>query len=307
MDGSDAPPVAVICGPTAAGKTQVAHWLAERFPVTIVSADSRQVYRGFDIGTAKPTPAERAAVPYLGIDILPPTDRASAAWWAECAEGWIGESERAGRVPLVVGGTGLYMRALFSPFFEEPALDPDRRRALEHELARLDTSELRRWTTCLDPSRAHLGRAQLLRAIEVALLTGQRLSRLHAVRARPARRRARYLLVDKGGRLRDDIARRTHSMLAAGWREEVRALMQSVPHDAPAWNGTGYRTIRALEEGLLDATRAEERIVTETRQYAKRQRTWFRHQLPEAEVTHVSTETEGWMDRTLAWWTEQDA
>src|SRR6185295_1107504 len=120
-----------------------------------------------------------------------------------------------------------------------------------------------------------LGRTQLLRAIEIALLTGQRLSKLHAERARAPRRRARYLVVDPGESLRSDIARRTRSMFDAGWRSEVRSLMHSVPADAPAWNGTGYRTIRALEEGMLTEPDAESQIVIETRQYAKRQRTWF--------------------------------
>jgi tRNA dimethylallyltransferase len=304
LDDSRQPAIPVICGPTGAGKTFVAHWLAERVPISIVSADSRQLYRGFDIGTAKPPAEERARVPYLGIDVVDPTERASAAWWADNADRWITEIEQGGRLPLVVGGTGLYLRALFAPLFEEPALDVDQRAALERELAHLATEELRRWVRVLDPGRAHLGRTQLLRATEIALLTGQRLSDLHTTLARPARRRARYLVVDPGARLRDDIATRTRLMFAAGWREEVRNLGRSVPSDAPAWNGTGYRTIRALEEGVLTEAAAIEQIITETRQYAKRQRTWFRHQLGGQDVTRVSTTEPDWKTRALAWWEE---
>jgi tRNA dimethylallyltransferase len=128
--GSSAPAIPVVCGPTAAGKTRLALWLAERADVTIVSADSRQLYRGFDIGTAKPTPAERRAVPHCGVDVLDPTQRASAAWWADRADEWIREALAQGRAPLVVGGTGLYLRALFASLFEEPPLDDERRVSL---------------------------------------------------------------------------------------------------------------------------------------------------------------------------------
>src|ERR1043166_8108074 len=111
----------VICGPTAAGKSAIALWLAERNRAAIVSADSRQVYCGFDVGTAKPTAAERARVPHYGIDVAQPIERYSAAAWASGADTWI-ETERAGgREPIVVGGTGLYLRALFEGLFLEPA------------------------------------------------------------------------------------------------------------------------------------------------------------------------------------------
>src|SRR5207249_1127580 len=141
---------------------------------------SRQIYRGFDVGTAKPTPAERARVPHEGIDVVEPTERYSAAAWASAANGWIASSLAARRTPLVVGGTGLYLRALFDGLFEEPHLDPDRRRALQAELDHISSDELRRWVAVLDPARSHLGRTQLIRAVEIALLTGRRMSDLHA-------------------------------------------------------------------------------------------------------------------------------
>jgi tRNA dimethylallyltransferase len=304
---SSAAPIRVICGPTAAGKTPLALWLARHHEVTIVSADSRQLYRRLDVGTAKPSIEERRLVPHRGIDVLEPTERASAAWWAERADEWVREALASGRVPLGVGGTGLYLRALFGELFGEPDLDPVRRTALAVQLARLPTRELRRWVEMLDPSRAALGRTQLLRAVEIALLTGARLSALHRERPRPARWRARYLVVDPGAALATRIEARVSAMLDAGWRDEVRSLMRELPADAPAWNATGYRTIRLLEAGALDERDAIHRVIVDTRQYAKRQRTWFRHQVPEAEVTRLDPCVPDWQARALSWWTTCDA
>src|SRR5674476_501294 len=156
-----AEPLRIICGPTGAGKSALAMALARVHAATIISADSRQIYRGFDIGTAKPTPRERREVPHRGIDVCDPAERYSAAKWADGARGWIDESHAAGRVPLVVGGAGLYLRALTAPLFDEPPLDPAHRAALETALAAYSVSELRRWCMELDPPRAHLGRTQL--------------------------------------------------------------------------------------------------------------------------------------------------
>jgi tRNA dimethylallyltransferase len=291
-----------VCGPTAAGKTRLALWLASRADVTIISADSRQLYRRFDVGTAKPTAAERRAVPHCGIDVLDPTERASAAWWADRADAWIRDCLATGRVPLVVGGTGLYLRALFGDLFDEPALDESRRAGLQRELSSYSVDTLRRWVRELDPPRAALGRTQLLRALEIALLTGRRVSELHRERQRPPRWTARYLVVDPGPALSARIAERVDAMIADRWREEVRALIAEVPADAPAWNATGYRTIRLLEEGELTERNALERVVIDTRQYAKRQRTWFRHQLAGADVTRLDPRDPDWESRALSWW-----
>ena len=196
-----------------------------------------------------PPPDERARVPHQGIDVVDPTERYSAAAWAASADAWIDEARRAGRTPLVVGGTGLYLRALFEGLFEEPPLERDRRSALEATLAELSVDELRRWVTILDPARAHLGRTQLMRAAEIALLTGHRLSDLHRDRARTSRWRPRYLVVDPGPALAARIATRIDDMLDHGWPEEVRRLMQTVPAEAPAWNATGYDAVRRLVRG----------------------------------------------------------
>ena len=287
-DASAGADVRVICGPTAAGKSAIALWLAARQPSVIVSADSRQVYRGFDIGTAKPTAEERAAVVHHGIDVIDPTERYSAAAWATAADAWVDEAYTSRTTPLVVGGTGLYLRALFEGLFAEPALDPARRASIGGVLAELDVAELRRWTAVIDPTRAHLGRTQLLRSIEIALLTGSRLSELHRMHARQPRWRPRYLVVDPGPVLAERIAARIDDMLDHGWPDEVQRLMETVPATAPAWKATGYEAVQRFVTGQLSHDAARERILIETRQYAKRQRTWFRHQLPADRVTRVN-------------------
>ncbi|HJQ21621.1 MAG TPA: tRNA (adenosine(37)-N6)-dimethylallyltransferase MiaA [Gemmatimonadaceae bacterium] len=293
--------IPVICGPTAAGKSAVAAWLALRREIVVISADSRQVYRRFDIGTAKPGEAERARVPHRCIDVADPARRFSAAEWTALAERAIAEAHAQRRVPVVVGGTGFYISSLFKPLWDEPPLDPDRRIALQQELSTMEIDELRRWCERLDPPRAHLGRAQLLRAIEIALLTGKRLSDLHVTLARPARYQASYLLVDPGIRLGSRIAARANGMFDAGWPDEVRALMADVPADAPAWNASGYDAMRDFVRGAVDRDGALDRIVVETRQYAKRQRTWFRHQLAAEPVRRMDTDESGWQEIVDRW------
>jgi tRNA dimethylallyltransferase len=293
--------IPVIAGPTAAGKSAVALWLAQRVRATIIVADSRQIYRGFDIGTAKPDSSEQAVTPHRGIDVVEPTDRYSAAAWAKAADNWITESFIEGRVPIIVGGTGFYLRALFQPLFEEPTFDTSRRGALERVLAPMSVEELRRWCAALDPERAHLGRSQLLRAIEVALLSGHRLSAFHRLRARPARRAARYLVVDPGPTLGHRITTRLDAMLDGGWVEEVKALARDVPDEAPAWKATGYAVVRELVRGQSDRAAAREQILIATRQYAKRQRTWLRHQLVGASVTRVDTSSPSWSASAERW------
>ena len=299
---SDAVDVGVICGPTAAGKSALARRIAAHTPVTIIAADSRQIYRSFDIGTAKPDAAERERVPHRGIDIADPGERYSAAAWAAAADGWIDEARAARRLPLIVGGTGLYLRALFTGLFAEPPLHGERRESLARALGALDLAELRRWATRLDPARAHLGRTQLLRAIEVALLTGQRLSDLHAAPRGDRRWTPRYLVVDPGPDLLDRITSRTDDMLEHGWPEEVARLMDTVPGASPAWNATGYDAVRRMVLGEATPSDTREAVVIRTRQYAKRQRTWFRHQLPMDRVTRVNPSDGQATDAVVATW-----
>jgi tRNA dimethylallyltransferase len=297
----------VICGPTGAGKSAVALDLCETFNGAIVSADSRQIYCGFDIGTAKPTSDECARVTHYGIDIAEPEERYSAARWAREADEWIECACEIEKEPVVVGGTGLYVKALVDPLFSAPDVDPLQRARLEHELESKSVDELRRWCEQLDPPRAHLGRTQLLRAIETALLSGLRISMLHAThqesrKADPEIEAAVYLVVDPGPALASAIEARVDRMLASGWVEEVRGLMSNVPPDAPAWKASGYSVMRDHVDGLLDLSSARQRIIIETRQYAKRQRTWFRHQLPPAAVTVVNPEDSRAEAAVREWW-----
>lgn len=293
--------IPVICGPTGSGKSAVAMWLSLRRELLVISADSRQIYRGFDVGTAKPPTADLDRVPHRGIDVADPTHRYSAAEWATMGQRAIGEARSSGRIPIVVGGTGFYIGALFKPLFAEPPLDPERRKDVQSALEAMETGELRRWCTALDPARAHLGRAQLVRALEVALLTGRRLSELHASQARPSHYQPCYLLVDPGSELQARIQARASAMLDAGWPEEVESLMHTVPDDAPAWNASGYGVVRELVRGDIDREMALERIIIETRQYAKRQRTWFRHQLANDNVRRLHPGESGWQEVVDSW------
>lgn len=275
--------------------------LAESHGLAIMSADSRQVYAGFDVGTAKPSPEERARVPHYGIDVADPRERYSAHRWASDAERWCESARRAGTPPIIVGGTGLYVRAFVQPLAEVPPLDVQRRAALESWLDGLDRETLTRWCERLDPSRARLGRTQQLRAVETALLAGTRLSD-HLLRHTPAPRPARYLIVDPGPVLGTRIADRVHSMVANGFVEEIERLRERVPPDAPAWNASGYEVMRAAVEGTITIAAAIERVIIETRQYAKRQRTWFRHQLPAECVTHINPLDTDAVRQVQAWW-----
>ena len=181
----------MLVGPTAVGKTAVALALAAHWPLEVISADSRQVYRRLDIGTAKPTRKERARVPHHGLDLVEPGAALQRRPLRPRRRGLDRRTSAArDRLPVVVGGTGLYVRALAEGLFREPALDPARRRALDAWTARLEPLELLRWAGRLDPGFAGGGRQRATRAIEVALLTGHPLSLLAAGRAGRGRDRA---------------------------------------------------------------------------------------------------------------------
>ncbi len=294
----------VICGPTAAGKSAIAASLALEYGAAIISADSRQIYRQFDIGTAKPDWSERKAIEHVGIDVADPSERFSASRWATMALAAVSVLRERGVTPVVVGGTGFYIRSLFDPLFVAPDLDGNRRKMLEHFLNPLPLRELRRWCSELDPGRAHLGRYQLVRAIEIALLSGHRISALHARDSAKSALTPAYLLVDPGVGLAARIEQRVDSMITRGWLDEVRALDTRIPEDAPAWNSSGYRVMRSVARGELDLSGARERIIIETRQYAKRQRTWFRHQLGDAPVTTVDPADPECAAIFQRWWKE---
>lgn len=298
--GSDAmaEPVLVLTGPTAVGKSGLALEVAERIGGEIISADSRQVYRGMDIGTAKVTAEERARVPHHGIDLVDPGERYSAGQFARDARRWVGEIRGRDRVPLIVGGTGFFIRALTHPMFEEPAMDPDRREELRTHLSGVGPAGLRAWLDRLDPESAERlsdrgGEQRILRALEVALLTGRTLpwwQRNHPPDTPPLP--TVTVVLDLPRReLYDRINRRVDAMIDRGLATEVAQLLEGgyAPVD-PGMNATGYPEVAAHLEGALSLEEASRRIRSRTRGYARRQLTWFRKKLPEGAV---------WLDGTM--------
>jgi tRNA dimethylallyltransferase len=281
----------VIVGPTAVGKTAVALALAAHWPLEIVSADSRQIYRRLDVGTAKPTRKERARVAHHGLDLIDPGARYSAGHFARDADGWIADIRSRGRLPVVVGGTGLYVRALAEGLFREPALEPGRRRALDAWTARLEPLELLRWAGRLDPGFRGGGRQRAARAIEIALLTGHALSHWQqAARARGAIDPWYIVLTAPRPVLHQRIARRAEEMVRRGLIEEVAAVLsEGHPPGAAGLDGVGIREAVDYLHGRRPRDSVAEAIATSTRQYAKRQQTWFRHQLDGAVRTVDAT------------------
>ena len=273
--------VPVIVGPTAVGKTAVALALAAHWPLEVVSADSRQVYRRLDIGTAKPTRRERARLPHHGLDMVEPGTRYSAGHFARDAEGWVREIRDRGRLPVVVGGTGLYVRALAEGLFQEPTLDPVRRRSLDAFTARLESIELLRWAERLDPGFRGGGRQRAARAVEVALLTGRPLSWWQqAARAQGVIDPWYIVLTVPRPVLHQRILVRAQEMVRRGLIEEVAAVLaEGHAPAAPGLDGIGVREAVDYLHGRRSRESVAEAIAISTRQYAKRQQTWFRHQL----------------------------
>lgn len=289
-------PALALVGPTASGKTALSVEVACRLGGEIISMDSRSVYRGMDIGTAKPTPEERGGIPHHGIDLVEPSARFSAAEWARYARDLIPRIRARGAVPMLVGGTGFFLRALTHPIFREPELDPAGRVRLAEAFDRLDDAELHRWLAALDPAAAARlerwgGRQRVARALEVALLTGRPLTWWHAHSAPEADPIPvlPFVLEVPRDLLFARIDRRVDEMVDAGLIEEVRGLVERYGEDAPGLNAHAYielfpyfRGERTLDEALDLARR-------NTRAYTRRQLTWFRRQLPEGAV---------WLDAT---------
>jgi len=279
---SASPRILVITGPTGVGKSRVAAALAKLTEIEIVSADSGQVYRYLNIGTAKPSPAEREALPHHGLDLVLPTERYSAGRFAREARGWIAEIASRGRLPVVVGGTGFYLRALFEGLFVEPAFDPARREKLRAALEPLGGAELERWAGRLDRAYRGGGAQRAARAVEVALLTGRPLSEHQRSAPAPASGLKPWYAVLRLPRekLTLRIGARTEAMLESGLVDEVRRVLAAgVLKDAPGLEMVGYREVVAMLDGEMDEMELAPAIALATRRYAKRQETWLRHQL----------------------------
>lgn len=278
-----------ITGTTASGKTDLSIALAQRTRIEIVSMDSRQVYRGMDVGTDKVAPEARKAVPHHGLDVVAPDERYSAGRFARDARRWIAEIEERSALPVFVGGTGFFLRALMEPLFDEPALDRERLERLRSWLGARRPDELARFVRVLDPERARLavegGRQRMSRTLEVALLTGVPLSRWHRDRPSEGSGLAGAIVVLEVPRDEMDrrIDERVARMIERGLVDEVRALLDAgCSEEDPGMSGTGYREAVRYLRGDTTLEEAMDEIRRNTRRYARRQLTWLRNQLPES-------------------------
>lgn len=284
-----------ITGPTTSGKTQLSIAVAEALDSEIICMDSRQIYRGMDIGTDKVSREHRERVPHHGLDLRDPDEFYSAGQFGRDAHLVIEQISGRGHVPMLVGGTGLFLRSLTHPIFKQPDIDASRLEAVRGFLATLPMTELARWVTALDPGRSDLAREggpqRVGRTIEVALLTGRPLSWWHR-QGTPDQEPLEGLIVvlDKD---REELDRRIDArvtrMAAGGLVNEVRGLLEKGygPED-PGMSGTGYREVSAYLGGEMTLDEALDRMRSQTRQYARRQLTWFRNQLPE-DAIHIDT------------------
>jgi len=277
----------LLLGPTASGKSALAMAIAQRLPVEIISVDSALVYRGMDIGTAKPDAAERARVPHHLIDIIDPTDAYSAARFALDAARLIAAIRRRGRLPLLVGGTMLYARALTQGMHALPPADPELRARLDAEAARLGWPALHARLARLDPATAaRLEPAdgqRIQRALEVIETTGTPLSALLSAPAPapdPGTPRPLTIALEPSDRaaLHARIERRFDEMLAQGLLDEVARLRARGDLDLalPSMRCVGYRQVWEHLDGRYDLAQTRARGIAATRQLAKRQLTWLR-------------------------------
>lgn len=270
------PGLITICGPTAAGKSGLAIALAQRLGSPILSADSRQVYREFDIGTAKPDRWQRQQVPHYLIDICAPTKTLTVAEYQQQGQDWIAAFQGQGKLPLLVGGTGLYLRAIVQGL-QIPQVAPQGE--LRSQFQALGQSQIHTLLQQVDPISARKihphDPVRTMRALEVFYVTGVPMSR------QQGRRSPLYPILQIGldsepNTLTRRIQHRTEQMVAAGWIAEVKSLCQRHGPDLSLFNTLGYQEIKQHLAGEISLTEAQALTVRRTRQLAKRQRTWFR-------------------------------
>ncbi len=279
------PPLVAIVGPTASGKSSLGIFLAKEFGGEIIACDSTQLYRGFDIGTAKPTPAERASVPHHLLDTLDATEESTAGGYRERALKVLDDLRARSRLPIFTVGTGLYLRALLEgladlPLRSEEIRDRLRASALEHGPGHLHEM-LEHLDSNAAAQIAPADQQKLIRAIEICLLTKKSLTAVHKSGRTPLTgwRILKVGLQPGRDALVQRIHQRTDAMLQAGWLEEVSRLIErGLPDEAKPFQFIGYRELRSHLRGepTLDAARAA--IQQGTRQYSKRQQTWFRRE-----------------------------
>jgi len=279
------PPLVAIVGPTAAGKSVLGVWLAEQFGGEVVACDSTQLYRGFDIGTAKPTVAERRRIPHHLIDVLGPSEIATAGGYRQMAVALLAQLRLRDCLPIFTAGTGLYLRALLEGLANLPQRSEDLRERLRAAATVHPAGHLHRVLSRLDSEAARkispADEQKLIRAIEVCMLTKKSLSEVHRSGRAPLQgwRTLKIGLTPPREALNQRIHARTDAMLASGWLEEVRALLKSgMSENAKPFDFIGYRELRALVNGDLTIDEARAAIQQATRHYAKRQLTWFRRE-----------------------------
>ncbi len=278
--------VVAIVGPTASGKSALGIEVALHLGGEIINCDSVQVYRGIQIATAKVPLAERQGIPHHLIDFVSPDINYTAGEWAREAATTIADVHRRGRVPILVGGTGLYLRAFRNPFFPSPQTDPTLRRRLNELRQHRGPEHLHRLLQRLDPqSAADLfprDWPRVQRAIEVRLQTGAAMSQQKSARPQPhesARHLRVVVLNPPRSEVYQRINERTERHFAAGLVEEVKALLANgVPANSNALGAHGYRRVVEYLEGKRDLTSAIEQTKLDVRHYAKRQLTWFRRE-----------------------------
>lgn len=273
----------VILGPTAVGKTEVGILVAEALDAEILSADSMQVYRGMEIGTAKPTPEQRARVRFHLVDVVDPNETFSAARFKALAWQAIDQIEARGKRVLIVGGTGLYLRVLLEGFTLPPVpQDPTLRARLQAEVQRYGSPFLHQKLQEVDPEAAHQlhpnDAVRIIRALEVYYHTGCPISRLQR-RETPSRRLVKFGLSLPRPLLYQRINERVDRMMAAGFLEEVRNLLsRGYSPDLTSMKSLGYRHMVAYLQGRGSLEEAVEQFKRDTRRFAKRQITWFRRE-----------------------------
>lgn len=286
--------VLAIIGPTAIGKTHLSGLIAEALPVEIVSADSRQIYRHMDIGTAKPDPEFLKRVPHHFISILEPDRYYSAGEYGKDARRVIAEIFERGKVPLVVGGSGLYLKALFQGFFESDVRDFTIRKSLEQRLKTEGPAALHRDLQKVDPvsaGRIHPNNSQrILRALEVYLASGKPLSRLQRQKmAPPDFQPLKFGLTRERQALYAAIDRRVEEMFRRGLIGEVARLLEmGFEKNLNSLNSVGYREVIRFLEGEINDDECVALVKRNSRRYAKRQYTWFR---ADADIEWLTVET----------------